>query len=153
MKNATQPRYEEEVVEGRQHDRFKVHDGGFAELCPKFTVMGKIMDISRGGFSFRYVASKARTNGSANMNILTTDGRFCLAKVPVKTIRDSAMPREFSFGAITLRHCAVQFGELTPRQQVDLEYFIRSYALGGVRASRSSDAKEPGHDRMSPHLS
>lgn len=146
MKNATRPRYEEELAEGRQHNRFKVDDGGFAELCPEFTVLGKIMDISRGGLAFRYVASKARTNGSAVLNILTTDGRFCLEKIPAKTIRDSAMPGEFSFGAITLRHCAVQFGELTPSQKVDLEYFIRSNTPAGVGASRSAHVERRERD-------
>ena len=75
------------------------------------------------------------------------DGRFCLERIPAKTIRDSAMPGEFSFGAITLRHCAVQFGELTPSQQVDLEYFIRSNTPTGVGASRSSHVKELGRDQ------
>jgi len=129
MKTSTRPRYQEELVEDRQHSRVKVDDGGFAALCDEFTALGQIIDISRGGLAFRYVASEARTNGSAVLNILTTDHRFCLEKIPAKIIRDSAMPGEFSFGSITLRHCAVQFGELTPGQKLDLEHFIRSNTL------------------------
>lgn len=140
-------------AERRKHERFSVRNGSFAELSPQFTILGQIMNISTGGLAFRYVASAERSKESSKLSILLTDGSFRLDKIRFQTIWDAPMPREFSFGAITLRHCAVQFGELTPRQQVDLEYFIRSYALGGVRASRSSDAKEPGHDRMSPHLS
>jgi hypothetical protein len=139
MKNATRPRYEEEMVEGRKHRRFKVQDGVFAELCPEFAVMGRIMDISRGGFSFRYVASKARTNGSAKMNILTTDGSFRLEKVPVKTIRDCAMPGEFSFHDITLRNCAVEFAGLTLSQAARVEDLIRSNTLfGRIEAIRTA---------------
>jgi hypothetical protein len=63
------------------------------------------------------------------LNIFTTDHRFCLEKIPAKIIRDSGMPGEFSCGAITLRQCGVQFGDLTPSQSLDLECFIRSYTL------------------------
>jgi len=129
MNNSTRPRDEEELVEGRQHNRFRVYDGGFAAVCPEFTALGQIIDISKSGLSFRYVASEARTNGSSKLSILLTDWSFCFDKIPFETIWDTPKPREFSFGAITLRQCGVQFGDLTPSQRLDLEYFIRSYTL------------------------
>ena len=58
------------------------------------------------------------------------------------------MPGEFSFGAITLRHCAVQFGELTPSQKVDLEYFIRANTPAGVGASRSAHVERREWDQV-----
>jgi len=153
MEKWTSPIYGKELVEGRQHRRFTVHNGGFAALCNEFTALGQIIDISRGGLSFRYVASEARTYGSAELRIWMTDGSFCFEKVPFKTIWDSAMPREFSFGAITLRHCGVQFGDLTHSQKVDLEYFVQSYTLSGVCAGRSCHAKETGRDQGALHAS
>jgi hypothetical protein len=143
MKTSTRSRYEEELVEDRQHNRVKVDDGGFVQLTPGFPVLGKIIDISRSGLAFRYVASKGQTNGSAVLNILTTDRRFCLEKVPAKIIRDSAMPEEFSFHSITLRHCAVQFGELTSSQKLGLEHFIRFNTLTWGTCKSSSQVKEP----------
>ena len=136
------------LVDRRQHDRFKVRDGAFAALCHGFTALGQIIDISRGGLSFRYVASEARTNGAAQLSILMTDGSFCFEKVPFKTVWDSAMPREFSFGAITLRHCGVQFGDLSHSQRVDLEYFIRSYTTTDVWTGRSSHTKALRRDQV-----
>jgi len=153
MEKWTRPIYGEALVEGRQHRRFTVHNGGFAALCNAFTALGQIIDISRGGLSFRYVAREARTYGSAELRILMTDGSFCFEKVPFKTIWDSEMPREFSFGDITMRHCGVQFGALTHRQKVDLEYFIRSYTLRGVCASRSCHVKGPARDQAALHVS
>jgi len=143
METSTRPRYEQELVEGRQHSRVKVDDGGFVQLSPGFPVLGKIINISRSGLAFRYVASKGQTNGSAVLNILTTDRRFCLEKVPAKIIRDSAMPDEFSFHAITLRHCAVKFGELTPSQKLGLEHFIRSNTQTWGTCESSSQVKGP----------
>ena len=152
MKTSIRPRYEEELAEGRQHNRVKVDDGGFAQLPHGFPVLGQIIDISKGGLAFRYVASEARTNGSAVLNILTTDRRFCLEKIPAKIIRDSAMPEEFSFHSITLRHCAVQFGELTTSQRLDLEHFIRSNTVAGVGNKSSAHVKGLGRDLEALHV-
>jgi hypothetical protein len=124
MKTSKRPRYEEGLLEDRQHNRVKVDDGGFAQLSPGLPVLGEIIDISRGGLAFRYVASE-----STVLNILTTDHRFCLEKIPARIIRDAAMPEQFPYGSITLRHCAVQFGQLTPSQKLGLEHFIRSNTL------------------------
>ena len=145
MENWTRPMYGKELVEERKHNRFKVQNGGFAALHPQFTVLGQIIDISRGGLAFRYVASEARTSGSAKLSILMTDGSFCFEKVPFKTIWDSAIPYEFSFGPITLRYCGVKFGELTHSQRVDLEYFIRFYTL------ESEPIEESTFDSFSTH--
>ncbi len=125
------------LVERRQHTRFRVRDGGFASLYPHITVVGQIIDIATDGLAFRYVASENRTNGSATLNILLTDGSFSLEKIPFQTVWDSGTHGDFSLGPITLRHCGVQFGELTHDQKLDLEYFVRFYALGGVWISHS----------------
>jgi hypothetical protein len=153
MEKWTRAIFGKELVDGRQDDRFKVHDGALAALCHGFTALGQIIDISRSGLSFRYVASEARTNGSAELSILITDGSFSIERVPFKTVWDAAMPREFSFGAITLRHCGVQFGDLSHGQRVDLEYFIRSHTTADVWAGRSCHAKALGGDQVALHAS
>ena len=126
MERWTRPIYGEELVEGRQHRRFRVHNGGFAALYNEFTALGQIIDISRGGLSFRYVASEARTYGSAELRILMTDGSFCFEKVPFKTIWDCSTPQDFSLDSLTFRHCGVQFGKLGDDQKFDLKYFIEN---------------------------
>ncbi len=131
----------EDLIEQRTHERFRVRHSGFTSIYPNSTavaVVGHITNIGSSGLEFRYVASKALTNGPSQLNILLTDGSFCLEKVPFETVWDSAVPDEFSFGPITLRHSGVKFGELTHSQKVDLEYFIRFYTLGDVRESHST---------------
>ena len=126
------PRIGEELPERRKHRRFKTHDSAFAALSLQLALVGRIMDISSGGLGFRYVASKARSMESSKLSILLTDGSFYFDKVPFKTIWDSPIPHEFSFGTITLRQCGLQFGQLTHSQKFDLEYFIRNYTAGEV---------------------
>jgi hypothetical protein len=116
-------------VERRKHRRFKVHNGAFAALSYRFTTLGRIADISRGGLSFRYVASKDQSNGSRELKIFLTDGSFCFDKVPSTRIWDLAIPNEFSFGSITIRQCGVQFQDMTGNQKSDLEYFIQNCTI------------------------
>jgi hypothetical protein len=116
--------------ERRKHKRFRVQNGSFAALCPQFSILGQIIDISTGGLSFRYVASEERSKESSQLRILLTDGSFCFDKIPFEAVWDTPMPREFSFGAITLRQCGVQFGELTHGQKLDLQYFMGRCSIG-----------------------
>jgi len=127
MKNATRPRYEEELAEGRQHNRFKVQNGGFAALRSQFTVLGQILDISRSGLAFRYVASNVRSHECAELKIFKPDGSFSCDRLPFKTIWDCSMPQDFSLDSLILRHCGVQFGKLGDDRKFDLKYFIENY--------------------------
>lgn len=60
-----------ELFERRKHKRFHVQDGAFAVLRPHYAeLLGQIIDISRGGVSFRYIASEELSNGSFKLDIL-----------------------------------------------------------------------------------
>lgn len=133
-------------TERRKHKRFRVQNGSFAALCPQFSILGQIIDISTGGLSFRYVASEGRSKESSQLRILLTDGSFCFDKIPFEAVWDTPMPREFSFGAITLRQCGVQFGELTHGQKLDLQYFMGRCSLGegGVTCADYVREEAPG---------
>jgi hypothetical protein len=81
-----------ERAERRKDKRFQVQDGAFAMLSLQLGVLGQIVNISREGLSFRYVASKARTTPLSTLNILLTDGSFSLKKVPVEPVWDHPIP-------------------------------------------------------------
>ena len=117
----------EDSAQRRQHRRFKVQDGIFASLSPGFCILGQIVDISRSGLAFRYVARRAGPHKCANLKILKTDGSFSCDRIPFKTIWDCSTPRESSLGSLALRHCGVQFGKLEDDQKFDLKYFIENH--------------------------
>lgn len=114
-------------VERRKYKRFRVQDGNFAALSPEFYVVGQILDISRSGLAFRYVASTARAHECAELKILKTDGSFSCDRIPFKAIWDRSMPQSFALDSVTLRHCGVQFGELGDDRKFDLKYFIDNH--------------------------
>ncbi len=119
---------EREPVQRRRHERFEAQDGAFASLSPQFAVLGQIVNISKGGLAFRYVASRPRSKESNRLDILLTDGSFFVDKLPFDSIWDIAIPQDFSLGPITFWHCGVKFGQLESTQKLDLEYFIVAYA-------------------------
>ena len=124
----------EESAEPRKHRRFRFQDGNFAALSPGFCMLGRIVDISRSGLAFRYVASSAGTHKCAKLKILKTDGSFSCDRIPFKTIWDSSTPQNFLLGSLPLRHCGVEFGKLGDDQKVDLKYFIENYTTDQVES-------------------
>ena len=122
----------EERVERRKQWRFKVKEGAFAALGLRFSPVGQIMDIGKGGLSFRYVAKKNESNGLSELEIVATDRNTHFNKAPCKPIWDLEIPYAFSGGSITMRQCGVQFGELTAGWVSQLEYFIQNHTTDEV---------------------
>lgn len=119
----------------RKHRRFQVQDTAFVVLrapSPHSTKVGQIIDISRQGLAFRYIADEGRSNGSSELEIVSADHSFYLDKVPFKTISDSKTDKDVPFSSIEMRRSGVQFGDLTPNQISRLEYFIWNHATSEV---------------------
>jgi len=97
---------------------------------------GQIVDVSRGGLAFHYVAGEEKEeegpNGSFELVILLADNNFHIDKVPFETISDFEIANKVPFSSITMRRRGVQFGKLTDKQISQLDYFIRNYAIGEV---------------------
>lgn len=120
-----------EILNNRRYVRFQVPAySAYAAFRPHWlrsSIMGNIVDISLGGLAFRYIPSPKASNRLSHIDILLTDGSFCLNKVPVQTISDFEIDSETSVDLET-RRCSVQFGDLTDNQKSDLRYFIQTYA-------------------------
>jgi hypothetical protein len=126
-----------ELVDRRKHKRLQAQDGAFVLLSPDSAILGHVVDISRDGLAFLYIASKKSPNGSSQFEVLLAeqledDRSFHFDKVPFSTISDFAIPNELSLGSITIRRRGIQFGELTHNQTSALEYFLRNHTIGGV---------------------
>lgn len=121
-----------ELVEKRKHRRFCLKDLAFAAFGSHAKGIGKIIDISRGGLSFRYIADGDQLNESFELEIYLANNGFHLKEVPSKTISDLEITSEFPTSSITMRRCGVQFGELTQNQVSQLECFIQNHTVGEV---------------------
>lgn len=118
-----------EIVERRSHKRFQAEDGAYAAVRPQYDKIGQIIDVSRGGLAFRYLASGSHEDESFEMDIFLIGDGFHLDKVPFKTVLDQEIPKRLCPGPQTMRRCGVQFGELTQMQALELEEFILKHTM------------------------
>ena len=127
-----------QLEERREEKRFQVQDGAFAMLSLQLAILGQIENISRGGLAFRYVASQDRSTELSALNILLTDGSFSLKRVPIRTVWDHPVPRDYTQGLITVRYCGMRFDDWTNGQRSDLNYFIQNFTLERKEANTIS---------------
>lgn len=118
-----------EPAERRKHRRFRAQEGAFAVLRPQCAKLGQIIDISRTGLAFCYVVTGAKGNHAGEVDIFLAGDGFCLERIPIKTVWDHRVHKKFSNGSLPMRRCGVQFGELTPHQLSELDYFIQNHTL------------------------
>jgi len=117
-------------VERRQMKRFKVAEGAFAALVNHGSKLGQIRDISKLGLSFRYIDSEEEHPDARELKIILGSGGLCVDRVPFKKVADFEIKSEFRFSSIKMRQIGLQFGDLTPEQQVRLNNFIQNHTIG-----------------------
>ena len=120
-----------ELTDRREFKRYLAKERAFAVLGPDFKKYGQIIDISRDGLSFRYIADGKGDQQLADaieVDIFFGDEDFYLDRVSLVPISDCADRKGFSVRSIMRRQC-VQFDELMPNQVSQLEYFIKNYTV------------------------
>ncbi len=122
---------QKEVVEQRQHKRFRVRDDAFVMLKPPDTGTGRLIDISMGGLTFEHVSSRASPIEATELDICLTGSTFILYDVQCRSIWELSI-YEKSDTPLYRRRYGVQFDELTTAQIRLLEYFIENHTMGEV---------------------
>jgi hypothetical protein len=117
----------ERLVERRKHKRFRMQNSAFVVFGSHAGELGWIIDISRGGLGFRYIAYGDRPNGSSELVIYSADKSFYLEKLPFRTVWDFEVADQFPSSPMTMRRRGVQIGELTQEQIAQLPYFIKNH--------------------------
>ena len=118
--------------ERRKFRRFLVQDKAFAVLRPHFNKLGTIKDIGRGGLAFEYIAYEGPDRDSSYIDIFLTGDRFYLSKILSKIIYDIKIVdrNQTPIDLFATRRCGLQFGELTPDQAAQLDFFIKNHTTG-----------------------
>ena len=98
-----------------------------AVLKAKPVQMGQIVNISQGGLAFRYIDSKLELNELFELDILFARDAFYLKKVPFRAVSDFNTVSKFSIGTFKMKQQGVQFGEMMPDQQSQLNLFIQNH--------------------------
>jgi hypothetical protein len=86
--------------------------------------VGQIIDMSRGGLAFSYIADKKNFGKSVAMDILAAGNNFYLEHISFKTVMDADSADATALDPIRLKHQRIQFVDLSPDQKKKLEYFL-----------------------------
>ena len=89
--------------------------------------LGRINNISMGGLVFRYIESQAQSNESSVLDILFADYGFYLGNVSFKTISDIELSEDVPIDSVKMKQLRMQFKKITPKQKIQLDYFIRNH--------------------------
>jgi hypothetical protein len=117
------------VTDQRQYDRFQVPRTTFVALWPHYVKAGQVKDISMGGLCFCHDVIRKSPDGLLALDIFLAGRAFYLYKVPFEMVWDLQQADETHTSA-NLRRCGLRFGELTPGQKLQLDYFIQTHATG-----------------------
>ncbi len=123
-------------MERRKHKRIKVQKGVYVIKVQKGVCVtlkdidykiGQLVDISKGGGAFLYVANGEKRNVQFNISLFSGPDAIYLRNVPFKTISDFSQNNEPHIAYGKVRRCGGQFDNLTQTQKSQLDYFIKSY--------------------------
>jgi len=99
-------------------------------VAPDLSKWVQIVDISRGGLAFCYVATKKLLKGTFELDILSENIGLSLEKLKVQIVSDIPIGKELFLGFIPIRRCGAKFTDLTVDQIRELEYFMRANGSG-----------------------
>jgi hypothetical protein len=98
---------------------------------------GQIIDISKGGLAFVYVAEKEASREASEIDILLTHGLSHLYGLPCETVYDFQTDSTKPSASVIERRRGVKFGELTRHQEVQLDHFLKTCTRGEVEENAS----------------
>ena len=106
----------------RKHPRFRVAPEAIVVLRSRPSTLGKIVDVSLDGLSFRYLHDPERLRHTGVLDIFKIGSGFCLEKAAFKIVaseKTDALAERFH----------IQFSGLNRRQRSKLKKFIENTAL------------------------
>ncbi len=94
--------------------------------------MGQIIDAGRDGLSFSYIENGKRLPRTSEMDILFAEKEFHLSRLPFEPIDETVEDEKRPFSTHSMKRMTVQFGELTPFQQRQIDHLLEHFTTGEV---------------------
>jgi hypothetical protein len=130
LANPGKDKDEAKLINDRRKDvRFRVKDGALISPASKRRRYWKMIDVSRGGASFRYISSDDLPT-STLLDIATRDVDFFLHNVRYRSISDIELNEPSSL--LKLRRHSVEFIRLTDLQKELLGLFIKQHTVNSI---------------------
>jgi len=114
------------LSERRRSVRFRVRE---CALVFDEHHLGELVDISSSGMAFVSRSKEIGHSGLFELNIICSDG-FHISQIPCRTVSDCEIHDQPMSILRGMRRIGVEFRSLSHKQEMELESFIKSHALG-----------------------
>jgi c-di-GMP-binding flagellar brake protein YcgR len=118
-------------TERRKNKRYMVQDNVFAvfRLGPNSSSLVNIVDISRGGFAFKFVGMEEISRDQFELDIFVSgDGRR-LGKIPFKIISETAKEKKDRLFTLAQRRFGARFDDLSDVKALQVDRFIHNHKI------------------------
>lgn len=92
--------------------------------------LGQIKDISLVGLSFRYIDGNEQIDPQSELKIILAGNGLFMENLPYHPVNDYEVDSGFKFSSLKMRQMHLAFGDLTPDQLSQLDYFILNHTMG-----------------------
>lgn len=113
-----------QIDEQRKFKRFQVKKESSFVMNPGWPAMGELIDISTGGFAFKYIADDKWPYGNEHGHVIFGDHDSCLNDLPVNIVADQVVTRSSQATNYIVRRRCMKFGDLSDEQKFLVECFI-----------------------------
>jgi len=118
------------LADRRRKKRYKVKEGAYAALINHNNQLGQIKDISLVGLSFRYIDNDEQIKPGSELKIILAGSGLVMDNLPYRPVSDFEIESNYTFSSVKMRQVRLAFGDLTPQQLSQLDYFILNYTMG-----------------------
>ncbi len=118
------------LADRRRKKRYKVKEGAYAALINRNNQLGQIKDISLVGLSFRYIDNDEQIHPGSELKIILAGSGLVMENLPYWPVSDFEIDCDYTFSSVKMRQVRLAFGDLTPQQLSQLDYFILNHTMG-----------------------
>jgi hypothetical protein len=109
----------------RRYRRFMARADAFAVLRNQVSEVGQLINVSKGGLAFKYLAEQPLPSDPYELDIFLAGRReFLWRGIPHRTIQDIELTPIVPFSMIRMRRRSVAFENLTEDHHLRLEHLL-----------------------------
>jgi hypothetical protein len=114
----------------RNDKRFQVKRFTFVKLWSESNEdMGQLLDINKRGLSLRYFVKDQNPSDFSHLSIVSSECDSDIDKIPFTVVSDTELANGSPHGPIIFRRAVVKFGELTTKQLLELDDFLKKHTI------------------------
>ena len=118
--------------DSRRHYRYRVKDHIYVNLRSESgEEVGQLVDISKGGLSFQFLALDEKPKTFTDLGILASMD-LAMERIPFRTVSIEEVNNHIPMSVTRMLRYSLEFKDLSPDQQDKIDFFIKNYTYGNA---------------------